>query len=60
MRQLLQAVRSGRASGWTEKLRRHLSTLGTRKLAPVHQELLTGVGRDLAEVNRRVSEMSIN
>ena len=60
MRQLLQAVRSGRASGWAEKLRRHASTLGARKLSAAHQEMLAGVGRDLGEVNRRISEISIN
>lgn len=59
MRQLLQAVRSGRASGWTEKLRRHASTLAARRLSVIHQELLQNVGRDLTEVNRRISEMAI-
>lgn len=60
VRQLLQAVRSGRAGGWTERLRRHSSTLGARKLSSAHQELLAGVGRDLVEANRRVAEMAIN
>jgi len=58
-RQLLQAVRSGRLSGWVEKLRRHVSTLGARKMSPPCAVLLQEVGGELAEVRRRVAELTM-
>lgn len=58
-RQLIQAARSGRLNGWVEKLRRHLSTLGARKMSAGGTELLNQTGKELAEVNRRISEITL-
>lgn len=58
-RQLIQAARSGRLNSWVEKLRRHLSTLGARKLSAAGTEQLNRAGKELAEVNRRVSEITV-
>ena len=58
-RQLVQAVRSGRMRHWLEKMRRHVSTLGSRKLSSADgAELLRTVGAEVREINRRVGELS--
>lgn len=58
-RQLVQAARSGRLNSWIERLRRHLSTLGARKLSSAGTEQLNRAGKELAEVNRRVTEITL-
>ncbi len=58
-RQLVQAARSGRLNSWIERLRRHLSTLGARKLSAAGTEQLNRAGKELAEVNRRVTEITL-
>ena len=58
-RQLVQAARSGRLASWIEKLRRQISTLGARKLSSASQELVAVIGKELTEVNRRVTEVTL-
>ncbi len=58
-RQLVQAVRSGRVANWLEKLRRQLSTLGARRVSAGSQILIAEVGKELAEIGRRVTELTV-
>jgi hypothetical protein len=58
-RQLVQAARSGRIASWLEKLRRQLSTLGARRVSAASQLLIAQIGKELAEIGRRVSELTV-
>lgn len=58
-RQLVQATRSGRVSSWLEKMRRQLSTLGARRVSSGSQVLINEVGKELAEISRRVAELTV-
>ena len=58
-RQLVQAARSGRVASWIEKLRRYVSTLGSRKISTAGQEVIMLVSKELVEVNRRVAELTL-
>jgi hypothetical protein len=58
-RQLVQAARSGRVASWIEKLRRYVSTLGSRKISAASQEVVALVSKELVEVSRRVTELTL-